>query len=158
MFDANGRKVDPEVRYRELVGAAAFTVLEALRAEIVRVLGGFGMAVISERDLDRPVRGLRASEDVVVGEPITVRDAEAVVVAGNWEVDAAWPHIAALLASESTDKRLLLAAIEALATIRPDEAPEILGDLLDSDDEDIVDAAQEALAMAIGLSEDDDEE
>jgi hypothetical protein len=83
---------------------------------------------------------------------------EAVVAAGNWEVDGAWSHIAALLASESTDKPLLLAAIEALATIRPDEAPEILGDLLDSDDEDIVDAAQEALAMAKGLSEDDGEE
>jgi hypothetical protein len=83
---------------------------------------------------------------------------EAVIAAGNWEVDAAWSHIAALLASESTDKRLLLAAIEALATIRPDEAPEILDGVLDSDDEDIVDAAQEALAMAKGLSEDDEEE
>lgn len=83
---------------------------------------------------------------------------EAVAAAGNWEVDAAWSHIAALLASESTDKRLRLAAIEALATIRPDDAPDILGDLFDSDDEDIVDAAQEALAMAKGLSEDDEEE
>lgn len=80
---------------------------------------------------------------------------EAVVAAGNWEVDAACPHIAALLASQSTDKGLLLAAIEAVSTIRPDEAPEILGDLLDSDDEDIIGAVQEALAMAKGLSEDD---
>lgn len=70
---------------------------------------------------------------------------------------------AALLASGSSDKRLLLAAIEAVSTIPADEAPEILGDLLDSDDEDVVDAVQEALVMAKGLSEDaagndDDEE
>lgn len=85
------------------------------------------------------------------------------VAAGTWELDAAWPHIAAALASALTDKRLLLAAIEPVSTIRPDEAPEILGDRLDSDDEDVVDAVQEALAMAKGLSEDaacrdDDEE
>jgi hypothetical protein len=69
-------------------------------------------------------------------------------------VKAAWPHIVGLLASESIDKPLLLAAIEALAAIRPDEAPEILGDLLDSDDEDVVDAVQEALAIAEGLAGD----
>lgn len=80
---------------------------------------------------------------------------EALVAAGNWGIDAAWPHIADLLAaSESTEKALLLAAIEAVPTIRPDEAAEILGDLLDSDDEDIVDAVEEALAMAKGQSGD----
>lgn len=77
---------------------------------------------------------------------------EAVVAAGNWELDAAWPHIADLIASESTEKALLLAAIEAAAMIRPNEAAEILGDLLDSDDEDIVAAVEEALAMAKGVS------
>src|SRR5262249_4136636 len=88
---------------------------------------------------------------------------EAVVAAGNWGIDAAWPHIADLLASESTEKPLLLAAIEAVPSIRPDDAAEILGDLLDSDDEDIVGAVEEALAMAKGLSggaawDDDDED
>ncbi|MBI3047737.1 MAG: hypothetical protein HYY76_05440 [Acidobacteria bacterium] len=79
---------------------------------------------------------------------------EAVVAAGNWGVDAAWPHVADLLASESTEKPLLLAAIEAVPTIRPDDAAEILGDLLDSDDEDVVDAVEEALTLAKGLSGD----
>jgi hypothetical protein len=79
---------------------------------------------------------------------------EAVVAAGNWGVAAAWPHIAALLASASTEKPLLLAAIEAVPTIRPDDAAEILGDLLDSDDESVVDAVEEALAMAKGQSGD----
>ena len=83
---------------------------------------------------------------------------QAVCAAGSWEVDAAWPHIAALVTSDETDKPLLLAAIEAVASIRPEEAPEILGDLTDSDDEDIVEVAFEALAMAEGPTEDDDDE
>jgi hypothetical protein len=86
---------------------------------------------------------------------------EAVVAAGNWELTAAWPHIAALLTSGSTERELLLAAIEAAPMIQPDAAAEILGELLDSDDEDIVAAVEEALAMAKGVSEeaewDDDE-
>ena len=83
---------------------------------------------------------------------------EAVCAAGNWEIDEAWPHIAELIASEATDKDLLLAAIEAAAFIRPQEASEMIGPLLEADDEDIVDAAYEALAMAGELSEDEDEE
>ena len=84
----------------------------------------------------------------------------AVCAAGNWGIDAAWPHIAALVTSEETEKELLLAAIEAAAFILPHKASEILSPLLESDDEDIVDAVYEALAMA-GESfdeEDDDEE
>ncbi|MCX5910351.1 MAG: hypothetical protein NTV04_00340, partial [Deltaproteobacteria bacterium] len=72
----------------------------------------------------------------------------AVCAAGNWGIDAAWPHIAALVTSEETEKELLLAAIEAAVFILPDKASEILSPLLESDDEDIVDAAYEALAMA----------
>ncbi|MBI4571892.1 MAG: hypothetical protein HY713_01225 [candidate division NC10 bacterium] len=83
---------------------------------------------------------------------------EAVCAAGNWGVDAAWPHIAALVTSKRTDKPLLLAAIDAVAGIRPQEAPEILGDLTDSDDEDLVEAVYEAMAMAEGLSHEDGED
>jgi hypothetical protein len=83
---------------------------------------------------------------------------EAVCAAGNWEIDAAWPHIAALIASEETDKDLLLAAIESAAFIRPREASEMIGPLLEADDEDIVDAVYEALAMAGELYEDEDED
>ena len=82
---------------------------------------------------------------------------EAVVAAGNWGLDAAWPHVAALVASRKTSKPLLLAAIGAAASIRPHEALEILDDLADADDEDIADAIHEAMALAEGHSVDDDE-
>ncbi len=82
---------------------------------------------------------------------------EAVLAAGNWAVDAAWPHVAALVTSGNTEKPLLLAAIDAVASIRPQEALEILADLADSDDEDVADAVHEALAMAEGASRGDDE-
>ncbi len=77
---------------------------------------------------------------------------EAVCAAGNWEVDAAWPHITALVTSKETEKPLLLAAIDAVASIRPQEAGVILVGLTDSDDEEIVEAAHEAIAMAEGVS------
>lgn len=73
---------------------------------------------------------------------------EAVCAAGNWEVDAAWSHIASLATTKLTDKSLRLAAIEAVAGIRPQEAAEILIELTQFDDEDIVDAAHEAMAMS----------
>src|SRR4249919_2895241 len=71
---------------------------------------------------------------------------EAVCAAGAWEVDAAWPHIAALVRSGESDKPLLLAAIEAVANIRRREAAAILRDLSDSNG-DVVEAVLEALAM-----------
>jgi hypothetical protein len=52
-----------------------FAMLSTLRFEIIRVLRGFAVSVVGQEDLDRPVRWLRASKDVVVGNPITVRDA-----------------------------------------------------------------------------------
>lgn len=88
---------------------------------------------------------------------------EAVCAAGTWELDPAWSHIAALLSREHTEKALLLAAIDAVASIRPHEAGMLLVDLTDSDDEDIVEAAHEAMAMAEGAAyegfaeEEDDE-
>jgi uncharacterized protein (UPF0147 family) len=80
---------------------------------------------------------------------------EAVCAAGNWELDAAWPHIADIVNAGDTDKPLLLAAIDAVACIRPQEAVDIIGDLADSEDEEIAEAAFEALATAEGLSEDE---
>ncbi len=52
------------------------------------------------------------------------------------------------MTSAETEKSLLLAAIEASASIRAQEAREILDNLMDADDEDIVEAVYEALAMA----------
>ena len=83
---------------------------------------------------------------------------EAVCAAGNWEVDAAWSHIATLITTAGTDKYLLLAAIEAVASIRPQEAAEILIDLTESEDEDIAEAASEAIAMTEAFFDDDDED
>jgi len=83
---------------------------------------------------------------------------EAVCAAGVWSVEAAWPHVAALVTAENVDKPLRLAAIDAVASIRPEDAGEVLGDLLDSPDEDIVEAVHEALAMAEGAPDEDEED
>lgn len=73
---------------------------------------------------------------------------EAVCAAASWELDAAWEHVAAQCSPEQPDKPLLLAAIDAVASIRPQQAGEILADLIDSDDEEVSEAAHEALATA----------
>ncbi len=62
-------------------------------------------------------------------------------------------HVAARVASEITAKPLL-AAIGAVASIRPREA-EILDDLADSNDEDFVAAVDEVMAVAEGSSSED---
>jgi hypothetical protein len=83
---------------------------------------------------------------------------EAVNAAGNWELDAAWSHIVALVNDPATPKRLLLAAVGAVASIHPREAGEILVDLAASDDEEIAEAADEAIAMAEGSADEADYE
>jgi len=83
---------------------------------------------------------------------------EAVCAAGTWEIDAAFSHLAALIMSGDTDKDMLLAAIESAAFIRPHEASEIIAPLLEDDDEDVVDAVYEALAMAGELDENDEDD
>ena len=79
---------------------------------------------------------------------------QAVRAAGSSAVDAAWPHIRALVGAEEIDKPLLLAAIDAAASIRPEEVAESLGHLAESEDEEIADAIFEALAIAEGLAGD----
>ena len=79
---------------------------------------------------------------------------QAVCAAGNWEVDAAWSHVARILRAQVPAKSLLLAAIDSAASIRPHEAGLVLLDLTDSDDEDIAEAAHEAMAMAEAISQD----
>ncbi|MEE4274162.1 MAG: hypothetical protein V2I67_20960 [Thermoanaerobaculales bacterium] len=84
---------------------------------------------------------------------------QAVCAAGAWELDAAWRHVAGILASDCDDKAMMLAAIEAVASIRPKQAGMALVDLMDHDDEDIVEAAHEAMAMAdvfAGLDDEDE--
>ena len=81
---------------------------------------------------------------------------EAVCAAGNWQLDAAWPRLTALLASEETDRDVLFAAIEAVTDIRPQEAGVILVDLADSEDEELAEAATDAMLAAEDLSGDFD--
>ena len=78
---------------------------------------------------------------------------EAVCAAGSREIAAAWPHVAGIIASEDRDKDLLIAAIEASVTIQPQEAPGLLLDLTEDADEDVADAAHEAIAMAELMNE-----
>ena len=79
---------------------------------------------------------------------------EAVTAAGNWELDTAWDHIAALVRDEATDKELRLAAIDAVATIRPEQAGAVYDGLLHHDDPEIVEAVEEALGMVEAILED----
>jgi hypothetical protein len=78
---------------------------------------------------------------------------EAVVAAGNREIDAAWPCITEIITSPRPDKALLLAAIDAAPGIRPAETPALLIPLEGSNDEDVAAAVEEALAMATALSD-----
>jgi hypothetical protein len=82
----------------------------------------------------------------------------AVCAAGNWELEAAWSRVTALVASPVTDKELLLAAIEAVGSIRPQEARKVLGHLLEAEDEDIAEAVYETLFIAEEPSAEDDDD
>jgi hypothetical protein len=90
---------------------------------------------------------------------------EAVRAAGSEELKPALGHIVSLIGDAATPKPLLLAAIEAVAAIAPSDAGKILNHLLDSDDEDIAEAAEEAIDVATAresaefdLEDDDDED
>jgi HEAT repeat protein len=96
----------------------------------------------------RFVRGFDREIVSALEDPSTDIRYEAVVAAGNWQVKKAWRPVAALVTSGTPDRPLLLAAIEAAASINREEAGELLGPLLESKDEEIADAASDALTMA----------
>lgn len=77
---------------------------------------------------------------------------EAVRAAAAWELDAAWKRVRALVSPPSEDKPLLLAAIAAVAAIRPHDI-HVLAPLRDNSDRDVVSAVEEAEAMAQALGE-----
>jgi hypothetical protein len=83
---------------------------------------------------------------------------EAVRAAGSRGLKEAWRHVKGIVQNERGDKALLLAAIEAVGGIRPDDAADILADLSDHDDEDIAEAVEEALSMSSEPWDEDDEE
>ncbi len=72
----------------------------------------------------------------------------AVSAAGSYGLDEAWPHVEEILTSDDPEKQLLLAAIEAAPNIRPKASVALLASWTDSDDEDIADAADEAMMVA----------
>ena len=78
---------------------------------------------------------------------------EAIEAAGIWELEAAWPSVAAMLASPATEKRLLIAAVEAGASIYPREAGFLLSPLCNSEDAQIAAASREAVLTATGAIE-----
>ena len=78
---------------------------------------------------------------------------EAVCAAGNWGIEAAWPYIEGIFTKGEDDRPLLFAAIEAAGSIAAPEAVDILTELSVSDDEEISEAAYDALSMA-GLAND----
>jgi uncharacterized protein (UPF0147 family) len=79
---------------------------------------------------------------------------EAVRAAGNWGVKEAWPYVKEIITGEDVDKPLLIAAIDACIHINSHESVDILSELSLSDDEEIAEAAEEALSMA-GMYADD---
>jgi hypothetical protein len=70
----------------------------------------------------------------------------------------AWSHVVELVNDSRTPKPLLLAAISAVGSIRPAEAGNILVDLANSEDEEIAEAADEAMAEAEVASDEEDNE
>ena len=132
----------PQDRHRDAVRAAYSSDDEAWRLTAVfcmRFVRGFDEQILEALDSENPEIHY-----------------EAVCAAGTWGVDAAWPHVTSLITSGGTDKPLLLAAIEAVGSIRPRMAAAVLHDLADSDDEDIVEAVLEATAIAELPGEDDE--
>ena len=101
------------------------------------------------------VRGFDAEVVAALDDPDAEIRCAAVAAAGNWQVDAAWPYVSALLAAQDTGKELLLAAIEAAVYIRPQEAKPLLLELSDSDDPEIADAAGSAMMMATAPLDDE---
>lgn len=107
------------------------------------------------------MRWVRGFDDQIL-EALKSGDAEiqreAIQAAGDWELAAAWSHVLALVRDAATPKSLLLAAIGAVASIRPAEARSVLADLADSDDEEIVEAVDEAIGMTETLPDEEDDE
>ena len=114
-----------------------------------KLTGVFGM---------RWVGGFERQILETLGSPNSDLEYEAVSAAGAQEVKKAWPHILGLLESRTTEKSLLIAAIEAAGSVNPEEATPILTEFTGSEDEDIADAASDALAMMEPEYDDEEED
>jgi hypothetical protein len=107
------------------------------------------------------MRWVRGFDDEIL-EALKSADPEihyqAIEAAGAWQLAGAWSHVVALVQDPRCPKPLLLAAIGAVADIRPAEAGPILVHLSDSADEEIAEAATEAMAMADATPDEEDDE
>jgi len=94
---------------------------------------------------------------------------EAVLAARDQGVPDAWPHVRALVLAAASgeallpddpdaERSLLVAAMHAVAVIRPLEASETLSGIIESDDEELSEAALEALDMVQGLWDEDEDD
>ena len=82
-------------------------------------------------------------------EDLDVRS-EAIRAAGPCDLQEAWPYIRAVPRERAgAHKPLLLAAIDSIGHIRPEEAQGLLANLVSSDDTDIAGAAERALAFVL---------
>ena len=150
--------VPKEVRRRILeasVRAPADWHRDAIRAAYTREDRDWRLTAVFAMQF---VRGFTDEIVAALDDPDEEIRYEAVTAAGNWEVDAAWPYVSALLAAPDTDKELLLVAIEAGAAIRPQEAEPLLAELSDSRDAEIAEAAGGAMMMVASPFDDEFED
>ncbi len=82
----------------------------------------------------------------------------AICAAAERDVRDAWPYIEELVGDETTAKEILIAAIDATPMLAPDAEAvnEALEHLLMNDDEEIVEAATEAMSSVGEAGEDED--
>jgi hypothetical protein len=108
----------------------------------------------------RWVPGFREQILDALTSPDAAISCEAMEAAGNWELEEAWPQVASLLQNGTTPKALLSSAIGTAAAIRPAEAESLLLPLAEAEDEEIAEAAEEAMAFCGGDPEEmeDDQE
>jgi hypothetical protein len=76
----------------------------------------------------------------------------AVCAAGTWGLEGAWERVVALALDKKVERDLRSAAIHAAATIRPAAIDAALGELQDDADEQIAEAACDALTLADRLA------
>jgi hypothetical protein len=79
LFDLDVRPIDPETHFRNMMGEEAVEALQRLAETITARLAARGFRTLATSELDKPLRGLRAGEETLIGaDPdciITVRDA-----------------------------------------------------------------------------------
>lgn len=104
----------------------------------------------------RWLKGFEAEIEQALGTDDDSMLREALQAAASWGVGAAWRRAREIVGDDDAEPSLRLAAIEAVASLRPGEARAVLTPLLE--DDELADVVSEALAMAgVGLDDEADE-